>query len=201
MELTEDRTLKNSWSPAYYAAGYWITHKSQKTIEKILLASKDSFEGNLDFNGWNMDPSNEFLATVESLSKSKLTQINDSAVACWKRLIKKNLDPVELVANPVIQKTLTKAVAFCKRHGYPVDTYPIKLAENLGHNCLGLAENDTIYVSEAAFRLGGTKCVVATLIEEYVHLKYGFADMTRDMQNYLFDRLVSTLENIDGDPL
>jgi len=28
------------------------------------------------------------------------------------------------------------------------------------------------------------------LIEEYIHIRHGFDDCTREMQNYIFDRMV-----------
>lgn len=201
VELTEDRTVKNSWIPNYYICNHWLTCKNQAQIEKILLASNADFESSLDFNGCSIEPSVEFLNAVEKLSETKLTQINDSAIVVWKRTVKKNIAPTELVATPVIQKSLMKAIAFCRKHNYPVDEYPIKLIGSLGTSCLGLADNGTIFISERAFSLGGAKLVASTLIEEWVHLKYGFEDETRDMQNFLFDRLVSTLENIDGEPI
>jgi hypothetical protein len=47
----------------------------------------------------------------------------------------------------------------------------------------------------------GTKTVAGTLIEEFIHLKHGLADESRDLQNFLLDRLVSLGEEMQGAPL
>jgi hypothetical protein len=38
-------------------------------------------------------------------------------------------------------------------------------------------------------------------MEEYIHLKYGVKDCTREMQQHLFDALLSALEEAKGEPL
>lgn len=43
--------------------------------------------------------------------------------------------------------------------------------------------------------------LASTLIEEYLHLRHGWHDLTRELQNFLFDKLVSLGEEIAGEPL
>jgi hypothetical protein len=63
-----------------------------------------------------------------------------------------------------------------------------------------MAKHDEIFVSRRAF-MQGTKRVAGTLVEEFIHLRYGHGDETRDMQEFLLDRLVSLGEQIRGEPL
>ena len=66
---------------------------------------------------------------------------------------------------------------------------------------LGLAHDDTIWLSERAFEIGGSKQLAATLIEEFLHLRHGWQDCTRELQNYLLEKLVSLGEELQGAPL
>jgi hypothetical protein len=75
------------------------------------------------------------------------------------------------------------------------------VVESLGEGCLGLAEGQTIYIAERVFHMGGTKQLASTLIEEYLHLRHGWKDLTRELQTFLFDKLVSVGEELVGEPL
>jgi hypothetical protein len=97
---------------------------------------------------------------------------------------------------------MDRALDFCGRIGFQIrDAYPIKVVESLGEGVLGLAENETIFVAERVFHLGGTKQLASTLIEEYLHLRHGWADLTRELQSFLFEKLVSVGEELVGEPL
>jgi hypothetical protein len=65
---------------------------------------------------------------------------------------------------------------------------------------MGLAEDKTIYLSIDVFGMG-TKYLASTLIEEYLHLHTGYGDMTRELQNHLFNDIVSLGERIVGYPV
>jgi hypothetical protein len=43
--------------------------------------------------------------------------------------------------------------------------------------------------------------VASTLIEEFLHLRHGWKDMSRELQTFLFDKLVSLGEELNGEPL
>ena len=102
----------------------------------------------------------------------------------------------------VQKQTMEKALDFAQSIGFPIrGAYPIKIVESLGDGTLGLAEDGTIFIAERVFGLGGTKMLAATLIEEYIHLRHGWADMTRDLQNFLFEKVVSLGEELAGEAL
>ena len=94
---------------------------------------------------------------------------------------------------------LRKALNFCKEIGFDIQ-YEISVVESLGSDVLGMAKDDTVYIAHRAFMIG-TKSVAGTLIEEHVHLKHGYEDCTRAMQNYFLDRMVSLGEQVVGEPL
>ena len=97
-------------------------------------------------------------------------------------------------------KRLQTAIKFCKTLGFHVDGYPIVVTEFLGDGVLGRAVAGTIYLSKRVFEQG-TKMVAGTVLEEYLHLKFGVKDCTRQMQNMLVDAIISVGERVTRKPL
>lgn len=202
LDLTEDRTAANQWEPGYRIAKAIAGSRDATFIREILLAPDDAMEANLDYDGWSFSVSETFLEVVGECVLDHLTKINKSAFAVWKKKTAHKTKPKEITPSTVQQKTLDKALTFCTRIGFPIEgSYPICVAETLGSGVLGLAHEQTIFIAERAFELGGTKQVASTLIEEYLHLKRGYADCTRDMQSFLFEKVVSLGEDLTGEPL
>lgn len=202
LELTEDRTLKYQNMAAYDIARAILASKDRLFLRKCLTAHKSYFESQLDYHGWSCTKtSNEFLDVVGSCIGSKLTDINETAVKVWQENNHKNFVPVETNLTKVQKMALDRAIAFCKKMQFEVDQYPIKVVETLGDGTLGLALNETIYIAERVFHSGGAKSVASTLIEEFLHLRHGWKDMSREMQTYLFDKVVSLGEELNNEPL
>jgi hypothetical protein len=98
---------------------------------------------------------------------------------------------IEVFEPSEFQRTvLARASEFAETIGFDVSAYPIVCAERLGEGVLGLAFEDTIFITRQAFELG-TKMVASTLIEEFIHLRNGVKDYTRQMQELLFNRLIT----------
>lgn len=201
LDLTEDRTAKSQWEPMYRIARAVSKADDAAFIRDVLLANENTMEHDLDYDGWSFTVSDTFLSVVGDLVLNHVKDINESAFAVWKKKTAQTTKPTEITPSIVQQKTLSKAVAFCAKIGFHIDSYPVKLVESLGEGVLGLAHEQTIFIAERAFELGGTKQVASTLIEEYIHLKRGYADCTREMQSYLFDKVVSLGEELTGEPL
>ena len=64
-------------------------------------------------------------------------------------------------------------------------------------NVLGQAKNSEILLSEKLFD-HGRKMIIATILEEESHLKTGYGDKTRNFQDYLFNKIVSLMEEKSG---
>lgn len=75
---------------------------------------------------------------------------------------------------------------------YSVD-YPIKVVRFEDGDKLGLAENNTIYLSEKLFDMGKRELVI-TIMEENEHLITKYKDCSRALQQHLFNKWISTLE-------
>lgn len=201
MDLTEDRTLKEPAYAKYNIAKSILQSTNKQLIRDCVLAGSAYMENSLDFHGWNIKPSKEFIEVVGGCVTDKLFDCNQTARKVWEETEEKSFEPQSQPLTTVQSKSMDKAILFCKQLGFNIDQYPVKVVESLGSGGLGLAKNNTIYIADRVFTLGGTKQLASTLIEEYLHLKHGYKDMTRELQSYLFDKVVSLGEELQGEPL
>ena len=199
-ELTEDRTLRNQSDIKHTAAREVIRHLDDPDVLEQILLATDTLEEDFDFHGWGWTPSGLFLRTVARLIEDKFTTINPSAVHVYRDATKKIIEPKEFKPTKVQQSALDKAAVFCAKLGFDVGQYEIKCIESLGEGTLGLAMDGKIFIAERVFHQG-TKQLASTLIEEYLHLKFGFKDCSRDLQTYLFDRIISMGEELQGEAI
>lgn len=200
--LTEDRTVKSPWD-VYHRLAEMVLRSTDKSFLRDVLTAEEGFvEGGLDLHGWSIQPSAEFLEVTGHCLSDRRCKVNGTAIKVWKDCTKQVFSPKELELSKVQQMSMRRALDFCKQLGFPVEqTYPIKVVESLGDGILGLAEGGTVYIAERVFHLGGAKQLASTLIEEYVHLKHGYRDLTRELQSFLFEKLVSVGEEMTGEPL
>jgi hypothetical protein len=87
---------------------------------------------------------------------------------------------------------LDESVKFLTEAGYEIK-YPIKVAKFVNAEILGLAENDTIFISDKCLTMGKRE-IINTIIEESQHLKTGFKDETRAFQTDLINLSISLME-------
>lgn len=201
MLLTEDRTLSNSYDfKGAVAKAILAEVEDAALIEKVLLSDEKFYEHDLDFEWSQTTASKTFLDVVGRLIEDRLTNVNESAVKAWRRITKNAVSPSAVELTAMQSKMMQKAIAFCHKLDFPVDSYQIIVVEELGRGALGLADEGRIFIAERVLHQG-TKQLTATLIEEYLHLKHGYEDCSREMQTYLFDRIVSLGEELQGDPL
>lgn len=202
LELTEDRTLKHQWEADGAVRRSILRSDDEDFIRACVTAHDRCVEGNIDFHGWGIAPSETFLSVVGECLKDRMLKVNVTAAKVWRETTKQGFEPNEITLTKVQAKSLERALDFCGRIGFPIrGAYPIKFAESLGEGCLGLAQDGTIYIAERVFHLGGTKQLASTLIEEYLHLRHGWKDLTRELQSFLFEKLVSVGEELVGEPL
>lgn len=202
VELTEDRTVKNPYVVNYQLASAVLACDDAPFLRKLLTANQNTFEGALDLHWTGLRPGQTFMKVMGECIADRVTRVNKSAVAVFNQYCTEMVKPREIEMTRVQQKCMDKALDFCGRIGFQIrGSYPISVVESLGEGCLGLAKDETIYIAERVFHLGGTKQLASTLIEEYLHLRQGWADCTRELQSFLFDKLVSLGEELTGEPL
>lgn len=196
LDITEDRTAKYNWQVDSRVETAIMTGTDHEFIRAAITTGKDYYEGHLHFNN-GVKPSDVFLDVVsENRTHHKLNAKTLDVLEKWRSY--EDLDPCGL--DEIETAQLEKASYFCEKIGYNVTRYPIIATDQLPQDVLGLAKNGTIYISILAFGIG-TKYVAATLIEEFLHLNTGFDDCSRELQNRLFNDLVSLGERVIGAPV
>lgn len=200
LELTEDRAVKYQWLIPGRIASAYLQCEDEAMLRRIITASDDYFEHDLDFDT-SAKPSDAFLSAVEACQLDRVSKINTSAIRAWSKATQKQVYATEIELTEVQKKMLEKALSFCGKIGFPVrGSYPISFVEALGDGCLGMAKDGVIYISEKSFQIG-TKNLAGTLIEEYIHLRHDLKDCTRNLQNFFLDKMVSLGEELIGEPL
>lgn len=196
-KLTEDRTFSSTWDIQRQIAKDIVECLDENFLRSWLIQPKLSFEHQLDLDH-SHTPSKVFLEVVGDLHKTRRHDINPSAVLIWERtqvIVIETFEPTK-----VQQRMLEKAIEFIKTLGHDVTEFPINCVTALGKGILGEAKNGQIYLTRRVFEMG-TKQVASCLLEEFIHLKLGYADHSYDMQNFLFDTIISLREELNGEPL
>lgn len=199
VDLTEDRTLKYWWEADDHIARGLAMCDREDLLLPALSCGERKYEHNLMFSETHK-PSPAFLKVAAGL-RGRLDNVanaNPSAMKLARLMSLSDLGPQESVLlHPVEQARFDRAREFLTSAGYDVARFPICVVEDLGEGIYGLAKEDRIFIAKAAFQKG-TKEVASTLLEEFVHLKTGYSDMTRQLQTWLFDELLSQSEKSAG---
>jgi len=193
LDLTEDRTPKS-----LYMATSRIEHGLQWNADEAMireaLTAPESWENKHVGYAYTF-AGKTFKAVALDLVKKAHPSMNAAlAQAIRNQHMHEFIGDVRSILDEMDKRRLAKAIEFCKAIGYPVDTYEIIVA-NMPDNILGMVHDERIYVSTRVF-LMGTKMLVGTLLEEYLHLKHRVDDETRQMQNLLIDIIASLGERV-----
>lgn len=190
LDLTEDRTAKWGFELIGHIARTVVNSTNSDMIRRA-LTHEDFIEFNLDY-GVN-EPGETFLTVATELAKDRGQKMNMSAYRMVRERNRDKLTPNSMVLSPFQSKMLSRAASFCAAIGYDTSEYETIITDDLGDGIMGLAENGRIYLSLRTFDMG-TKFLASTLLEEYIHLKFRHLDYTLEMQNFLFEKLVSLAE-------
>ena len=195
--LTEDRTIKYSWDVQSMVTRSVNLLQNKDMMTRLVCAPENTYERDLRYDVVPSDLLKEVVADL----MTKFRHVPKSLLAlCQNSLIKTLSEKDALALDAVDQQRLDKAVSFAERIGFNVSMYPIIVTAHLGDSVLGRAVDDKIYISKRTFQMG-TKMLVGTLIEEFLHLSEGVEDYSLGMQNLLFDTICSLGERITGEVL
>jgi len=198
IDLTEDRTAAHEYQLSFALKRCLQNIKNKVIIKKIVTAKDNYMEHGLGFDK-DFGYSDEYINTCRELLAAGIP-IKDSARKYLKTLDEKSGEWPLVELSSVQLSMLDKAIIFLSGIGINVQKYPIHVVDGLGDNVMGRALDDTIYLSLIPFNLG-TKQVASTLLEEWVHNYHRCADFDRNMQSWLFDKILSIGEEINGEPL
>lgn len=198
LDISEDRSAKYVFQIRNKIATLIVTCEDRQLIKEILTCGNNYFEWELDYADDPLrKPSETFLDVASQLRLNPKAHHSIQKVLHAHRRIP---EPLDAELTHIQNVMLDRAIKFCRQIGYPVDKYRIIASADLKSGIMGLAENNTIYLSVDAFGIG-TKYLASTMIEEYLHLHTGYGDMTRELQNHLFNDIVSLGEQLLGEPV
>ena len=200
--LTEDRTLSNPGGAVGRLVHGICKIKDRRILRKVILADRDTFEANLDFDWLNYgsvpELSEEFEQVLEEGWEHNDQRMNRTANKYYRTLRDKKalLNFVEEAMTPVEEMQLNKCLKILPQVFPGFNDYDVLVVKSLGTTVHAFADKDgrRMVLSKAAFKLG-TKYLMATMIEEFMHLKTGYGDQTRELQTHLFDSLVTLIED------
>ena len=191
VELTEDRTLADTWYLRQHIGELWVSNMSYDMLIEHLpkIANDKYYEYNIDA-GWH-DGSADFHKACAYLNKMQ------RPMPMWARDVYTKQLPfdqqVELYTPTRYQRTqLDKAIRILAHHRHPIDESKLVVCASLPNDVLGYYKADTIYIAKEAFDRGFEK-LLGTLYEEYIHMVEQTDDMTRVMQNILVDKCATLM--------
>lgn len=199
IDLTEDRTFKWQHQVVESLSNGLLETNDPSILHAALTCGGDYYEHFLNFPD-NGRASPAFLRVAGDLrgNLNSLDRANKSAMDLARTRSLSTLGPQQsLTLSSVEAQRFERATTFLASAGYDLNTYPVVIVDDLGTGIYGLAKEDKIFIAKAAFQKG-TKEVASTLLEEFIHLKTGYGDETRQLQTWLFDELLSQAERASG---
>jgi len=203
LALSEDRQVYSTYEAQRCIAVAIEGHlKDPQLLRQLLVADRETFERDeLDFD-WSNDASEEFLTTVKELIPTSLGALNRTVLHFYAKRARDEVEVQSVGLTTVEQMMLDKALQFLSGMGYPVSA-PITIVESLGDPLIhGLAHTGQarIYIPKDTFGKG-TKYLASTLLEEHLHIEKKLWDQSRELQTWLFDKVISLGEELSGEPL
>lgn len=197
VELTEDRTCK------YDHQVIWPIQKAIQSMTdhamlRRVIRSGQQWEAKIGFDA-DWATSDDFFLVANELMATDVGVCESARIVAKKHEAKMG-DWPEFYLTKVQMMMLDRAISFLAKLDIDINRFPIKCVTGLGDGVMGRALDGTIYLSEIPFNMG-TKQVASTLMEEWVHLKTGADDFDRTMQSWLFDKILTLGENINGEPV
>lgn len=198
MELTEDRTFQHGWLAQNRIVDYILTEcNNEEILFKILKPQEGTAEDKFNWDR-GADIHQTFIDVVQKLGAR-------SQHSAWKA-VRKHLKIREFDDAPMddFQKAmLEKAQNFLIKMGETrITNFPVLMANDLGEKVLGrwYPEYKTIYIAQRTFEMG-FKQLLSCLYEEYIHADRGFSDNNYEMQNFLFDTIITQASRHLGEPI
>jgi hypothetical protein len=184
VKLTEDRTVSDMLMIPWYIGTAIGQESTDKAFIESIVKAESGFETKIEFDG-AYDPTDELLDVAERLWLEKRGMPNG-----FRNIFKarRNIEPAIKTMTERQTKQLETALLFLLEAGYDLLDQDIELIESAGDNLFGTG-NGKIRLTDKAFE-HGTFDLCATLLEEYVHAKFGHKDFDRGMQDWLFRQVI-----------
>lgn len=201
-ELTEDRTLKEEYTANIMICRAWIECNNNMALENVLAFDESKYEKNLYWQYASYGSLPEVFKEAFKTQQKTIEGVSATARELYYREVK-NIDELfnVITLTKVEEIQYTKALNILKILGLvPEIKFEVIFVDSLGDGILGQAKDKKIIINRLAFSKG-TKEVVKTIYEEYLHCEHGYRDMSRAFQNHLFDAIMDMGEKLIGEPM
>lgn len=192
LDLTEDRTVKNPWWMKQYISRLIPTIEDEEIIENIVLAGNGTFEAGLDLDA-PVTPSAEFMAVCYRNRQN--VHMNQSALKMWERHAETRLVVQEVGIDAYEESVLTTSMKLLKKIGCGIERDDFFIVEGLGNDIFGCVRRNQILIAKRTFDMG-PRFLASTLYEEWLHKTEHMQDESRDLQNFLFEKLFAMTERV-----
>lgn len=193
LTLTEDRTIKYSWNINNAISKTIPQLDDEGMLERILLAPVGSFEAGLDYYDEFVKPSLAFMDICFRLRMNM--KANRSAIRLWEKHADRRVAFKDVLLDQFEERALDKAFILLARLGCKADRGDLCIVESLGDNIFGAVRDSQIMISHAAFD-HGYRYLASTIYEEYLHRDHQKQDESRELQNFLFEKLFAMTEKV-----
>lgn len=192
LNLTEDRTVKETYWLNHYIGRLIPTIDDEDIIEQIVLAGNGTFEQRLDLDH-AVKPSQAFMRVCYRNRHN--AHANQSAIKLWEKNAETRLTYEQVEIDSYEETILSQAVILLDRLQCPIERDDFIVVSNLGENIYGMVRANQILIAKRTFDMGH-RFLASTLYEEWLHKSEHFEDESRDLQNFLFEKLFSMTERV-----
>lgn len=191
MALSEDRNFKSLWDVEYSIETALPAMKDTSFIS-ALLEGEDTWDHSLSFE-YCAAPSKEFIEVAASRRSDH--HLPDAAKAILARHAQDVESYPKCETKACEEYLIGDAIRLLRKIDCDLTRDELTVTETLGAGVYGLyhKSRDEIFIARQTLD-NGLNFVAATLYEEWLHKRHRLEDKTRALQQFLFDRLISTAQ-------
>lgn len=187
--LTEDRTFANQYLPPIVVARAITALDNREIVRKLIGEDAKLWDQKLSYSGCG-PYSTTFLDEAAAAYSNQRT--NHSAKVVLEEHRQRNAEFTVVALTPSQERRLVTAMALLPAVDCTLRREDFDVVAGLGKGVLGLYKSKTrrIYISLSNFD-NGVETIAATLYEEWLHKEHDLHDESRDMQNFLLQKLMT----------
>jgi hypothetical protein len=188
MTLTEDRTFESQYT-VQWKLGSLIPKLTHRGVITEMLTGDAPFEKSLSLTSCS-SPSAQFL----EVAKANYANMTGSHAA--RMIVDRDMqEKGEFAPAKMLDQDHAKfldAFTHLTKLGCSLSPEDVEIVESLGpsHMAMFHKERRQIFLAKSTLDWG-LETIVATLYEEWLHKEYFYEDESRELQNFLFQRLAA----------
>ena len=190
MKLTEDRTLASMYDANYKLNTRLPRANDPEFCAKLIEPKQKGYEGDLDLSE-AYEPSEEFLDAIAARGDDE--NIKPGLRAMLKKARKEHEIFEKFTPEGNDIAIIREACEMLLPLNCIVRPEELVFVESLGENVYASADGMTMRFSRQCLAQGRDFMVI-TIYEEWIHNRMGFADCTRGMQQFLFDKILELIK-------